>query len=299
MNRRVRSAADQNLTILPNCEAAALRRAVATLTCYLSPVIVSHTHRYVFVEVPHTGSTAISEELRENYGGEPVLRKHATYRDFLRTATPQQRTYFAFAAVRNPLDLAVSRYYKMKTKARPILGNADWVAKHGSVVQKMDFRVDRWIERTNADFERFLLRWYYLPFDSWSSLDQKRYNIVLRFESLGADFAAALQMLGIEPVRPLPVANVTPGRDRNYLAYYTPKAVRRAIWVFGPYMEQWSYRFPAEWGDVHPPLWSKLLMRTVRTLRSVYWNYLRFRNPRRPTQLSKCPFTYPKRGMPK
>jgi hypothetical protein len=253
-------------------------------------VIVSDKYRYVFVEVPHTGSTAISHELRENYEGRLILRKHATYRDFLRAARPDQRDYFAFAAVRNPLDLAVSRYFRFKMKFRPILGDAKWVAKHGSVAQKMDLRVEQWIERTDADFERFLLRWYRVPFDSWTSLDQKRYDFVMRFESLADDFESALKKMGVEPVRPLPPANVTPGRERNWLQYYTPRAIRRATWVFGPYMEQWGYAFPVEWGKVTTPTWSKALQRVARGARGIYWNHLRFRNPRRPGQLSKSPF---------
>ena len=88
-------------------------------------MIVSHEHRYVFIEVPHTASVAISTELRENYDGQRFLRKHATYRDFLRQATPEQRGYFAFAAVRNPLDVAVSRYYRFKFKPRKFMGDPD------------------------------------------------------------------------------------------------------------------------------------------------------------------------------
>jgi hypothetical protein len=253
-------------------------------------VIVSNANRYVFVEVPHTGSMAISKALRDSYGGELTLRKHATYRDFLRQANADQKRYFAFAAVRNPLDLAVSRYFRMKNKARLNLGDPEWVVQHGSVAQKMDLRVEQWIERSGADFERFLLHWYRLPFDSWTSLDQRRYNSVLRFESLQGDFDATLRKIGLEPAGPLPSTNVTPGRERNWLQYYTPKVRRRAIWVFGPYMEQWGYAFPPEWGKVRVPLWSKALFRTVRVFRSVYWRFLRFRNPRRPGELSANPF---------
>lgn len=253
-------------------------------------VIVSHEHRYVFVEVPHTGTMAISQALRDNYGGDFVLRKHATYADFLRAATPDQKGYFAFAGVRNPLDLAVSRYFRFKNKERPIMGDPAWIARHGSVAQRMDQRVIDWIKRTDADFEAFLLRWYRLPYDSWSSLDQKRYDAVMRFESLQADFDDTLHRMGIEPVGPLPSTNVTPGRERNWLQYYTPRARKRAIWVFGPFMEQWGYEFPPEWGDVRVPLWSRLLFRGARVYRSIYWRFLRFRNPRRPGQLSPSPF---------
>ncbi len=249
-------------------------------------MIVSDKNRYVFVEVPHTGSTAVSRELGRSYDGVYRARKHATYRDFLRTASPEQRRYLAFAAVRNPLDVAVSRYFLMKMKSRRELGDPAFVARHGSVAQKMDYRIEQWVERTDADFERFLLTWYRLPFDSWTSLDKDRYGKVLRFESLDTDFGEVLTMIGLERAGPLPVANETPGRERDFISYYTPKAMKRAIWVFGPYMEEWGYSFPREWANARVPLWSKVLLRLVRVFRSVYWNYARHRNPRRPSQLT-------------
>ena len=55
-------------------------------------MIISHAHRYVFVEVPRTGSRAVATELREHYDGHEILRTHATYSDFLRQATDDERT---------------------------------------------------------------------------------------------------------------------------------------------------------------------------------------------------------------
>ena len=40
-------------------------------------MVISHKHRYVFVEIPHTGSHAISKELCEFYDGQIIHRKHA------------------------------------------------------------------------------------------------------------------------------------------------------------------------------------------------------------------------------
>ena len=72
-------------------------------------MMISHQHRYVYIEVPRTGSSAVRRELREMYDAEPILRKHATYRDFLRQASADEKTYFAFSGIRNPLDVAVTR----------------------------------------------------------------------------------------------------------------------------------------------------------------------------------------------
>ncbi len=81
-------------------------------------MIISDTHRYLFVELPHTGTTAISQELRECYDGRKILHKHARYGDFLRGATASQRDYFVFSCIRNPLDEAVSIYARLRSDHR-------------------------------------------------------------------------------------------------------------------------------------------------------------------------------------
>jgi hypothetical protein len=239
-------------------------------------LILSHHHRYVFVEVPRTGSTAISAELRANYDGHDVLRKHASYQDFLRVAPPETRTYFTFAAVRNPLDVAVTRYTRLKHDVQGLYSDARKVALRNSISSRLERRVHDWVQRTDADFERFLKRWYLVPYDTWTTLDHARMTRVLRFESLATDFADTMRALGITPVRDLPVANVTPGKDPDWRGYYTPGAIRRAAWVFGPYMERWNYAFPAEWGDVRVPGWSRVVFQVAHFFRGIYWKYLRF-----------------------
>ena len=78
-------------------------------------MIISHTHKYLFIELPMTGSTAISKELREQYDGVSILQKHSTYLDFLRVANEAEKQYFVFAGIRHPLDQVVSHYFKFKT----------------------------------------------------------------------------------------------------------------------------------------------------------------------------------------
>ncbi|HEX6475569.1 MAG TPA: hypothetical protein VF114_10845 [Candidatus Limnocylindria bacterium] len=239
-------------------------------------MVISHLHRYLYVEVPRTGSSAISRELRENYDGEQILRKHASYRDFMREATPDEQTYFTFSGVRNPLDVAVTRYVHIKQNSKDHFTDAHHVRIRNSLASRLERRIYAWMQETNADFETFLRRWYFLPWDTWTSLDHRRMDLVIRFESLADDFATAIQRIGLEPVRPLPVVNATPGKDRDFASYYTPAARKRAAWVFGPYMEEWGYTFPPEWGTVRVPWWSRVLMRQVRFVRGVYWRYFRF-----------------------
>jgi hypothetical protein len=239
-------------------------------------MIISHTHRYVFVEVPRTGSSAIARELKELYEGEAILRKHATYRDFLRVATADEKRYFAFSGVRNPLDVAVTRYTHLREDTRGHFSDPHHVGLRNSLASRIERRIFAWMQRTNADFESFLRRWYVLPYDTWTTLDHRRLDFVYRFESLADGFEEALRRIGIEPVRRLPLANATPGRERDFATYYTPRAIARARWVFGPYMSDWGYAFPEAWGPVRAPWWSRLLYRLARIPRWIYWTRFRF-----------------------
>lgn len=239
-------------------------------------MIISHRYRYVFVEVPRTGSTAISAELREHYDGHAVLRKHATYRDFLRVASREERSYFTFSAVRNPLDVAVTRYIRLKDDVQELYRDPRKVAQRNSLASRLERRIHAWVQRTDADFTSFLKRWYLVPYDTWTTLDDAKMSAIIRFESLSSDFAATLRKLGIEPIRELPVRNATPGKDRAWEALYSPAATRRAVWVFGPYMERWGYRFPESWGAVRVPWWSRVLYRIAHMVRIFYWTRIRF-----------------------
>jgi hypothetical protein len=239
-------------------------------------MIISHRHRYVFVEMPRTGSRAVANELIEFYDGHEILRHHATYTDFLRFASEDERTYFSFSSVRNPLDVAVTRYAHLLANKDNRFTEARQISIRNSLAARIERRIHHWIMRNDADFEAFLLRWYVLPYDTWTSLDHRRLGMVMRTETLADDFARALERIGIEPARRLPVVNATPGREKDFVSFYTPKAIKRAGWVFGPYMREWGYEFPESWGEVRVPWWSHVLMRIVRVPRMIYWKYFRF-----------------------
>ncbi len=239
-------------------------------------MIVSHQHRYVFVEVPRTGSTAVSAELREHYGGEPILRKHATYSDYLRHATGEMSEYFAFSTVRNPLDVAVTRYVHLRENPRGHFTDPEQIAVRNSIAGRLERRVYRWVHEHDATFEEFLLRWYVVPYDTWTSLDHARLDHVMRYESLASDFGEVLHRVGIQPVRPLPARNVTPNKGSDFASYYTPRAIRRARWIFGPYMQEWNYEFPDGWGRSRVPAAAKVYLRFARIFRRFYWANVRY-----------------------
>ena len=124
-----------------------------------------------------------------------------------------------------------------------------------------------YVQRPGVGFPEYFKRFYGPPrlkvsYHLWSRRD---FDAVLRFETLNRDFKAALEQLGVEPVRDLPVANKTPGK-REFLSYYTPEITPLAVAVFGPFMRYWDYELPSEWDDVPIPTASRLAFNAVNRL---------------------------------
>jgi len=240
-------------------------------------MIISHQHRYLFVELPRTGSTAIARELMKNYGGRKILYKHSTFQDFLRKATPEEKKYFVFSCIRNPLDEAVSRFFKLKTDHRGQFTNPEVIQRRWSIVSRLDRSISRFLRRTDADFPTFFKKCYRVTYNSWAHLSHKEFDCLLRFENLIADFDQALRRIGIEPIRPLPVLNQTNGRARDFASYYTPEIIPRAKKVFGPFLKEWGYQFPPHWGDAPLSWWNLFEFQFLNLFRVLYWRHLRFR----------------------
>jgi hypothetical protein len=241
-------------------------------------VIISHAHRYLFVELPRTGSTAVRRELRELYDGVPILHKHSTYDEFRRQASPDQLKYFVFSTVRNPLDDAVSRYFKLKTDHRQRFSDITQQKNRRALNSFIDDRMYKYLARTDADFSKFFVHFYRLPYDTWASLDHKRFDYVMRFERLPDEFDTVLRRIGLEPARMLPVRNATGERQDSFADYYTESARARAFRVFGPYMRRWGYEFPLDWKVPTPSRLDEVGYTIYNGLARLYWTHVRPRS---------------------
>jgi len=239
-------------------------------------MIISHKHRYLFVELPRTGTTAISRELCEKYDGEAILKKHATYEDFLRSPEGENgRDYYTFSCIRHPMDKAVSLYYKYKTDHRSYYSSGRRKGKDNWIVRIQQSSQFKFISSANADFSDYFMRYFWIPYDDWSILSHDIFNRIIRFEALDEGLSKVLGDLNLEQVRPLPRKNITGSRAEDFYQYYPKKTRQRAKWIFGPYMKKWGYSFPPDWdmGDVG--LINKLVYKTANAFRSLYWKYYR------------------------
>jgi hypothetical protein len=242
-------------------------------------MIISHKYRYLFIEIPLTGSWAIHKELCQFYGGSPVLHKHATYPEFQRIANEDERDYFVFATVRNPLDATVSGFFKLKTDHKGVFSDAN-ASLESNKIDYFDVVAYNYLQSSEATFETTFMRpriWR-RPYSSMIDLCAGQLDFVLRFEKLNGDFAEVLSRLGITPERPLPVVNKTKGRDRDWSSYYTPAMISTAMKDYGPFMKKWGYQFPAKWGKCEVTRMKQLEYRIVILMKKIYLTHFRYSN---------------------
>lgn len=238
-------------------------------------MIISHENRYLFVELAQTGSTAIARELIEQYGGEKLQGKHKPYHMFYRTASELERSYYTFSTVRNPLDVAVTKYVKYKNDHRAEFTDPVTIARKRGLGHHLDRRVQRMVVDEDLDFSQFLLRMYRFPFNTWACLDHANFDYVMRYENLQEDFSKVLAEIGVAEVRPLPVLNSSPGKRDDFTSYYTDEAIERAKSVFAGYMNEWGYEFPEEWGQPDYKTLDRVKYRISTAALSLYWRYLK------------------------
>ena len=247
-------------------------------------MIISHQHKYVFIEVPHTGSTAISKELREHYDGELILDKHSNYSEFLSTANKEEKKYFVFATVRNPLDYIATLFYKFKTNHNGMYKDPSQFQRNGGWLSD-DHLVKFDFVQKNPDFNLFFQHFYNSIYNNWVLLGHKRFDFILRFENLQNDFKTVLELMGIKPIRDLPVVNKT-DRKADYLEGYTPDSQAHAVKYFGPFMNKWGYRIPENWDFNTIPLTSRIRYNSSEHMINFLSSYISL-SPKNPF-LQKC-----------
>lgn len=246
-------------------------------------MIISHRNKYIFLCLPRTGTTAIRKELCENYGGEPILYKHAPYYKFIQQATEEEMRYRVIASVRNPMDRIVSLYYKYKSKhdgidKKQIKEYGDKNALQIKFVQLANRILNRrtnYVLENDPTFAQFFEKFYRLPYSDWHSLYLDRYDFLIRFEYLQENFEQAIKFLGMEPVRPLPVINKTKKDADSFEKLYTEVIRVQAQSVFYQSMKKYGYEFPEGWPDYNPSLSNKIQYKSINAVRKIYWEHIR------------------------
>lgn len=236
-------------------------------------MIISTKYKYLFIELPRTGTTSIHHELIKNYDGEEILSKHSTYRDFVKMDKYNEYDYFIFSCIRNPLERTVSFYSKIKNGYYDYKLNKKWYNR--TIYENLYLlNILKYVKGSNCSYSDFLKKFYKVPYTDWSCLDHKNFDYIIRFENFNNNFLKFLKKIGVKPKRNLPVLNRT-REKKNYLNYYTPQIYNHAINIFGPFMKEWDYTLPTEWGKFDVPIIFLLAYRFLKQIKKIYWLYLK------------------------
>ncbi len=214
-------------------------------------MIISHTHRFIFVHVAKTAGRSVKRALRPyrhnhrqylvnrllakvgirvNHFG-PYRRKRFRVHESARTlrrCLPEHvfSSYFKFAFVRNPWDLIVSRYCHL-------IRNPEH--QHHTKVRKL------------GSFERFLEFTVARDHGHQHSRLTDRDGTLLvdflgRFERLQADFARICQRIGVD----VPLGHEHRSQRDHYSAYYNARTQAMIAEHYSQDIEMFGYAFEVE-----------------------------------------------------
>ena len=238
-------------------------------------MIISHKYKFLFIGLPFSASSAISKELYLQYNGESFLRKHSLYYEFKSRAKKKEKKYFVFAVLRNPMEIAVTIYEKMKANAKGNFTNPNLFSENGGHITKKHREEFNFIHNEKATFQQYFKKFFTKPYDNLASLTVDFCDHVIRYESISEDYLRVLKEIGVENPRPLPIANKTEGKKKEYSSYYTDEIKEKAIFIFGPFLEKYNYSFPESWGKVAPPIKSRIYFFVLGYLRKINQKYFK------------------------
>lgn len=229
-------------------------------------MIVSHEHRFVFVEVPRTGTTAISAELVARYGGASVGPKHAHRGEAMQLLGERARTYCWVAGVRHPMDDVAAEYDKVRGNHKGRYTDPRRFKEAGGSVRPGGRERHAFVRDSNAAFAEYFLRFHQRVYVNGWVRDQRGADLLIRFESIQEGFAELLRTVGLAQAQALPRVNATSGRAGDFRSYYPPTIQRQAVAVLGPSMLEWGYTWPQDWAIDAVPLASRAAYRLDRVL---------------------------------
>lgn len=213
-------------------------------------MLISHSHRFVFVHVPKVAGTSMRSAL-EPYCEQYLKRRigHFLGRfNFLRFPSPHLTAaaarrlvgpevydaYTSFCFVRNPWDWQVSLYHYIRQT--PHHFQHEVVLQLTSFDDYLDWRLNHDLRLQNV----FVL----------NQQGQLLVDRIGRLENVEADFAEIMDSVGLPNVR---VPHVNKSKHKDYRSYYSDENRERVAQAFKADIEMFGYDFDGIAGEMKLP----------------------------------------------
>lgn len=204
--------------------------------------MISHSHQFIFIHIPRTGGTSISNSLSpfgiqhqgpRNFGS--IYFKHATAMDLREMLGDEFSSYFRFTVVRNPWDWVVSNFYFNGGLHRPYVRGSKipLSGKQPPWVSVMGFGpwLDWWLSVLEPTQMQMIA-----DADGTLLVDE-----VLRFENLTEEHRRLAKILDLN-LPPLPHLKSTP-RPRAYRDFFVSQTRKLVEDHFHREIRQFGYTF--------------------------------------------------------
>ena len=174
-----------------------------------------------------------------------------------------------FSVLRNPMDIIVSVYFKMKLNPKGNFTNPKLFKENGGHITKSQRAEYNFIKDNNSTFQQYFLRFYKTPYDNLFSITSDHCDFIIQYKNINKDYVLALEKAGINNPTPFAEKNKTIGKDKDLLFYYSNDVRDRAIKVFGPFMKKYNLDFPISWGNPSVPLISTIKFNVFLFMRKI------------------------------
>lgn len=199
-------------------------------------VIVSNEHRFVYVQVPQTGSSAIGSWMVEHLDGVEVLRKHTTLPQARRLLGSSIDGYLVIASVRDSLDQFVSSYFKTLNRPPTGTGSGGWFGLRATSTARV-----QWAQSGSPTLDTYIDQFVRRPHSPVYTLSLRKADLVLRYEAIELASQHVAEAIGVGALPPVPQVNST-DRVRSDLAELaSAERCERVVRYHRPYRHEWGY----------------------------------------------------------
>lgn len=203
-------------------------------------MLISDSHRMLFVHVQKTGGVSIDRMLKAHIDDlRTVTSRHATLSKILRT-DPELHAYWTFGFVRNPWTRMVS-WWSMIEKWNKFSGPRSGKDLSGRKLNAFWLAADQY-----HDFEEFIMRGpdehrrLRTPQIDYLTARNRRADFIGRTETFNADFRAVLARFDLPLIEP-EQHNVS--KHGSHHAYYNDATRKRVADVFAKDIELFGYEY--------------------------------------------------------